>query len=175
MGHSVVAPKQPRKYTGTTDGAATGKRAGMTQFVKEIAALSDGALWDNGTWVVRPMRGKTSLSVHATGRAVDLSYRKMATKGKPNGRQHAEKVIDFLVTNWRYLHIEAILDYFPQPHGRGWRCDRQAWQNYTSKTITGAPGGDWIHVELGPKFADNAEEYKTRFANLRAGTTPPDA
>ena len=175
MGHSVVAPKKKRKYTGTSDGAAAGKRAGMTQFVKEIVALSDGALWDNGTWVVRSKMGKTSLSVHATGRAVDLSYRKMETKGKPNGRQHAEKVIDFLVTNWRYLHIEAILDYYPQPHGRGWRCDREAWQNYTRKTISGAPGGDWIHVELGPKFADNAEEYKTRFANLRAGTTAPDA
>ena len=171
-----MANPKKRSYTGTTDGVATGKRAGMEEFVKQINAWSDGALWNNGTWVVRNMRGKESLSVHATGRAVDLSYRKMKTKGKPKGREHAEKVMEFLTTNWRYLHIECILDYFPGPlgHGRGWRCDREAWNNYTTKTISGVPG-DWIHVEISPKFADNAEEYKTRFANLRAGTKSPNA
>ena len=165
-----------RSYTGTKDGAATGKRAGLEEFVKEMTAWSDGALWNNGTWVVRNMRGKDSLSVHATGRAVDLSYRKVNKLGKVNGREHAEKAMDFLITNWRYLHIEAILDYFPGPlgHGRGWNCEREAWLDYKTKTISGVPG-DWIHVEIGPKFADNAEEYKTRFANLRAGTKPPDA
>jgi len=158
-----------RPYTGTKDGAAAGKRAGLEEFVRQMNAWSDGALWNNGTWVVRNMRGKESLSVHATGRAVDLSYRKLGDKGKPNGRQHAERAIEFLVANWRFLHIECILDYFPQPHGRGWRCDRAAWQNYTSKAITGAPGGDWIHVEIGPKFADDAATYKARFEQLRTG------
>jgi hypothetical protein len=158
-----------RPYTGTKGGAAAGKRAGLEEFVRQITAMSDGALWNNGTWVVRNMRGKESLSVHATGRAVDLSYRKLGNKGKPNGRKHAEGVMEFLVANWKPLHIECILDYFPQPHGRGWRCDRVAWQNYTSKTISGAPGGDWIHVEISPKFADNAEAYKRKFARLLAG------
>ena len=171
-----MANPKKRNYTGTTDGASAGKRAGLEQFVKEMNAWSDGALWNNGTWVVRNMRGKDSLSVHATGRAVDLSYRQVGKIGKPQGRPNAEKAIDFLITNWRYLHIEAILDYFPGPlgHGRGWNCEREAWLDYKTKTISGVPG-DWIHVEIGPKFADNAEEYKTRFANLRAGTKPPDA
>jgi hypothetical protein len=162
-----------RPYTGTKDGAANGKRAGLEQFVREVTALSDGALWNNGTWVVRNMRGKESLSVHATGRAVDLSYRKVGKLGKADGRKHALETLDILLANWRYLHIECVLDYFPQPHGRGWRCDRAAWQDYTSKAITGAPGGDWLHIEIGPKFADNAEEYKTRFAHIRNGTVPP--
>jgi hypothetical protein len=65
------------------------------------------------------------------------------------------------------------LDYFPQPHGRGWRCDRAAWQDYKTKAITGAPGGDWLHIEIGPKFADDAAEYKTRFEHIRNGTVPP--
>ena len=158
-----------RPYTGTKDGAAAGKRAGLEELVRQMNSWSDGALWNNGTWVVRNMRGKESLSVHATGRAVDLSYRKLGDKGKPNGRQHAERAIEFLLANWKFLHIECILDYFPQPHGRGWRCDRGTWQNYASKTITGAPGGDWIHVEIGPKFADDAATYKARFEQLKSG------
>jgi len=170
-----MANPKKRNYTGTTDGASAGKRAGLEEFVKQMNAWSDGALWNNGTWVVRNMRGKDSLSVHATGRAVDLSYRKLGKLGKVNGREHAEKAMDFLITNWRYLHIECILDYNVLPWGRGWNCGREAWQNYTKSTIHGAPSGDWIHVEVGPKFADNAEEYKTRFANLRAETKPPHA
>ncbi len=169
-----MANPKKRNYTGTTDGASAGKRAGLEEFVKQMNVWSDGALWNNGTWVVRNMRGKDSLSVHATGRAVDLSYRKINKIGKVNGREHAEKAMDFLITNWRYLHIECILDYFPQ-FGRGWRCDRAAWQDYTKQTITGSGGGDWLHIEIGPKFADDAAEYKTRFANLRAGMKPPDA
>jgi hypothetical protein len=148
-----------RPYTGTTDGAAKGKRAGLEQFVIEVAKLSDGALWNNGTYANRPMRGKTTLSVHATGRATDMSYRKMETKGKPNGRVKALETLDILLANWRYLHIECVLDYFPQ-FGRGWRCDRAAWQDYTKQTI-------------GPKFADDAAEYKTRFEHIRNGTVPP--
>jgi hypothetical protein len=162
-----------RPYTGTKDGAAKGKRAGLEQFVIEVAKLSDGALWNNGTYVNRNMRGKTTLSVHATGRATDMSYRKMETKGKPNGRVKALETLDILLANWRYLHIECVLDYFPQPHGRGWRCDRAAWQDYKTKAITGAPGGDWLHIEIGPKFADDAAEYKTRFEHIRNGTVPP--
>ena len=160
-----------RPYTGSTDGAAKGKRAGLEEFVKQITHLSDGALWNNGTWVVRNMRGKESLSVHATGRAVDLSYRKMGNKGKANGREEAIKVMEFLTANWKRLHIECILDYWSQ-FGRGWRCDRAAWQDYTKQTITGSGGGDWIHVEIGPKFADDAATYKARFQELKTGQAP---
>ena len=164
-----------RPYTGTKDGAASGKRAGLEQFVREIVKVSDGALWNNGTWVVRNMRGKESLSVHATGRAVDLSYRKVGKLGKVDGRKHAEAMIEFLIANAKRLQIECILDYFPQPHGRGWRCDRGTWQNYTIKTISGAPGGDWIHVEISPKFADDAQAYIDRFAAIAAGKQEVDA
>jgi len=59
-----------------------------------------------------------------------------------------------------------ILDYFPVPHGRGWRCDRQAWTKYTRHTITSAPGGDWIHVEISPKMADSPQAVRAAFAKL---------
>lgn len=161
---------KPRKYTGTSDGPATGKRLGTEEFVRQVAELSNGVLWNNGTWVVRNMRGKEALSVHATGRAVDMSWRKVGDKGKVNGRERAQAVIDLLIANANYLKIECVLDYFPEPHGRGWRCDRQAWQNYSSRTIGGAPGGDWYHIEIAPMFADDPAQYKKRFDVLKGNS-----
>ena len=159
-----------RKYTGTSDGPAPGKRAGLEEFVKQVATLSGGALWNNGTWVVRNMRGKESLSVHATGRAVDMSWRKLGNKGVANGRGHARRTINRLVANADLLQIECILDYFPDPHGRGWRCDRESWQTYTRPTISGAPGGDWFHIEIAPTYADDAAAYKRLFQQLTPET-----
>lgn len=157
-----------RPYTGTKDGIAKGKRAGTEQWVKEIGQLSGGALWNNGTWGVRDVRGQDGvLSVHATGRAMDLSYRKTITKGVRNGRQETMKVLRLIVPNAELLGIECILDYYPQPWGRGWRCDRNAWQRYTRKTISGAPGGDWLHVEISPAYADNPELVTQAFQKLR--------
>jgi hypothetical protein len=151
---------KPRKYTGTSDGPAKAKRPGTEQFVREVCALSGGALWNNGTWVVRNMQGKTSLSVHATGRAMDLSWR-----GKSNGRKHAERIMDTLVANNQLLDVEMILDYW-EGFGRGWRCDRQQWQVYDKPTITGAPGGDWIHVEISPRMADTPHRVTAAFAKV---------
>lgn len=158
-----------RKYTGTSDGPTTAKRAGTEQWVREVIALSEGALWNNGTFNgVRDMKGKPGqMSVHSTGRAADLSYRKMPNKGKPGGRKHALRVMRILVDNATLIGLEAILDYFPQPHGRGWRCDRASWQRYTKKTISGAPGGDWIHCEISPAYADNPELVRRSFRQLR--------
>jgi hypothetical protein len=157
-----------RPYTGTKDGISKGKRAGTEQWVKEISRLSGGALWNNGTWGVRDIRGTPGvLSVHATGRAMDLSYRKTGDKGVPKGRQETMKILRLIVPNAELLGIECILDYFPQPWGRGWRCDRNAWQRYTRKTISGAPGGDWLHIEISPTYADNPELVRQAFAQLR--------
>ena len=160
-----------RPYTGTKDGIAKGKRAGTELWVKEIGALSGGALWNNGTWGVRDIRGTPGvLSVHATGRAMDLSYRKTGNKGVPKGRQETMKVLRLIIPNAELLGIECVLDYFPQPWGRGWRCDRDAWQRYTRKTISGASGGDWLHVEISPLYADNPEIVTRAFQQLQQKT-----
>jgi hypothetical protein len=156
-----------REYTGTRDGVAAGQRAGLEEFVKQVEKLSGGALWNNGTWVVRNMRGKESLSVHATGRAVDLSWRKLGTKGVANGRGQARRTINQLVANADLLQIECVLDYFPDAHGKGWRCDRGTWQVYSKPTISGAPGGDWYHVEISPAMADSPQKVVDAFASLR--------
>ena len=101
---------------------------------------------------------------------MDLSYRKTGNKGVPKGRQETMKVLRLIIPNAELLGIECVLDYFPQPWGRGWRCDRDAWQRYTRKTISGAPGGDWLHVELSPLYADNPEIVTRAFQQLQQKT-----
>lgn len=155
-----------KTYTGNSDGLAAGERPGLTELVKHLVYLSDGALWNNGTFVNRPKRGSESLSVHATGRAVDLSYRKTPTKGVRNGRVVAEHIADFLVRHSDELGIELVLDYFPKPHGRGYNWTRGTWQKYTKPTIHGAPDGDWLHVELSPQWANSKQKVRESFLKL---------
>jgi len=156
-----------RPYTGNRDGDARKARPGLVEFVKTIEQITDYALWNNGMYVYRDMRGKPgTMSVHSTGRATDLSYRKIGRKGRRNGRKIAEWLCEFLTKNADVLGIELVLDYFPEPHGRGWRCDRGTWQNYTKPTIGGAPKGDWLHIELSPKMADDVQLVREAFGGL---------
>ena len=156
-----------RPYTGNKDGAAKGLRPGMKVFIEEVIKLGNGAFWNNGDFGIRTMRGKESLSVHATGRAVDFSYRNMGKgKGVPNGRREAVRMCKLLVTNADLLGLEALFDYFPAPHGRAWMCDRDAWSNYKKETIHGAPKGDWLHAELSPEMADSPAKVREAFAKL---------
>jgi hypothetical protein len=160
-----------RKYTGNTDGAAKGRRAGLTVFINEIVRLSDKGLWNNGDWGVRNMKGKQSLSVHATGRAVDLSYRFMPntkdasnTKGKQAGRAVALQWCKILTQHADALGLEMIIDYFPEPYGRAWQCSRNGWVKYERKMVEGAPKGDWLHCEISPAMADDPAAMKAAFA-----------
>jgi hypothetical protein len=159
---------------GNSDGPAAGPRAGMNEFIKQIIHHSDGALFNNGAYGRRDMRGKPgSLSVHATGRAVDMSYRGSAQRPKAN-RKNALAFINKLVANANVLGIEIVMDYFPAPHGRAWRCDRQEWKKYTKPTIGGAPGGDWFHIEITPQAADSVIFVKAAFLKV-FGEIPPKA
>jgi hypothetical protein len=165
----VTSKAQPgvpgaRDYIGNSDGPAKGKRAGTEEWVKQAIKYSNGACWNNGTYGQRDVKGKPgTMSVHATGRAMDLSYRKTDTKGVAQGRQAAKAFLDVVVANANKLGVQMIIDYWPTPFGRAWRCDRQAWKAYETKTVSGAPGGDWLHVELSPAMADNPEAVKTIF------------
>lgn len=154
------------KYTGNKDGDAGRCRAGTKEFIKHVIYLSEGALWNNGDYASRPMRGKSSLSVHATGRAVDLSYRKMPKKGIRGGRKMGKHVADFLARHADVLGVECVLDYWPAPYGRGFRWDRGSWQEYGEPTIHGAPKGDWLHVELAPEWADSPNKVRQSFLKV---------
>ena len=157
-----------RPYTGF-DGNAAGKRAGLERFVQLTIAHFDNGVWNNGTWSVRNMKNdalKTPKpSVHGTGRAADLSWRKTGSKGFGDYAT-ACQVVDFWVANAELFLIEEIHDYWPAPHGRGWRCDKAVWTNYKKPSIGSTPGGDWFHVEIAPKYADDPGYYEQAFVNL---------
>lgn len=151
-----------RPYTGY-DKTASGKRAG---FEKLIDLLEDHfGLWNNGTYGVRTKRGKSDLSVHATGRAGDLSWRGSPYRGSGN-YQDAVRMMDFLVDNADVLEIEAVFDYYPNPWGRGWKCDRNTWSVYDKKAFSGTPGGDWVHIEISDRYADDPAYYDRVIGDL---------
>jgi len=91
------------------------------------------------------------MSVHATGRAVDIG--------------HADpKVLDtvfmYLVAHADELHLEEVHQYnYKAPKatkawGRGFRCSRADKNNgikeWTATDNGGTPGGMWIHYEVAP-------------------------
>lgn len=155
-----------KKYTGY-DGDAKGRRAGTSKLIQWILFLNAGKFRNLGSWGVRDMRGKPGHpSVHSTGRAFDIGFKNY---------EDACALIDFLVRNWEALGIEMVADYYPRPFGRTWRVDRQGWKVYDKKTIAGAPGGKWLHVEVSPEVADDAAYFDEVFKCLLApakGHTP---
>jgi hypothetical protein len=155
-----------RPYTGTSDGVAKARRAGMDEWIKQAIAASDDTLNNLGSYMVRDQKGhKGVLSVHSTGRAVDLGF---------TNRKAALKFINTVARNANDLGVECILDYFPKPFGRGWRCNRQRWKRYVKRTIAGAPGGRWAHFEITPQAADSVIFVKAAFLKV-FGEIPPKA
>jgi hypothetical protein len=154
------------KYTGF-DGNVKAKRPAMEAWIKN--ALTYSQLKNLGSWVVREQRSSGAVnhagipSVHGTGRAVDIGF-----SGVENGRAKCERLLELLTTNFETLGVEMILDYYPKPFGRGWRVDRKTWQTYTKATIAGAPGGNWIHVEVTPKLLETVAGVNSAWTLLTA-------
>jgi len=163
----------------------TGPLAGTVEWVKQANLPRGGALWNNGHYVMRNIRGTGSdtkrgqISNHARGVAMDLSYRHLPAnrKGIPNGRIKTLTWLNTVLDNYQLLGVQCVLDYAPADFGRGWRVDRveglpkkahnhQAWVSYARPTIHGAPGGDWLHIEITLGMANNAERVKTAFAEV---------
>jgi hypothetical protein len=156
--------------------------AGTIEWVKQAELTSGGAVWNNGHYVMRNIRGSDTggkrgiISNHARGVAMDLSYRRIEARklGVPNARIKALTWLNTVLDNWELLGVQCVLDYFPEPHGRGWRVDRvdalppkahnvQAWVKYMKPTITGAPGGDWFHIEITLGMANNPDRVRAAF------------
>ena len=171
----MAAAKAPkgRPYTGF-NGLAGGTSSGLQMLIRRLEKETDKGLWSNGAWGIRDMKGKPGQpSVHSCGRAVDMSYRDMKDgRGKPNYRPQAQKVIDLLVASADAIGLELVIDYFPHPWGRAWRCDRNRWRKYDGRTVSGAPGGDWYHLEISPAMAANPEGMKAAL-DKAFGTNPP--
>jgi hypothetical protein len=164
-----------KPYTAASAPVVTAALPGTTQWVKEAEHYSGGALWNNGTFVNRDIRGKPGqISNHARGIAMDLSFRRMEAtkKGVPNGRARSLQFINACIAHWETLGLMLIIDYWPADWGRSWRCDRafadpkKAWRKAEVKTFTGAPGGDWWHVEITPELANDPTKVKQAFTRV---------
>ena len=149
-----------RTYTGF-NGNSKGKLPGTEAFKDTIVFLNNKRITNMGTWVVRNMNNPgnpNKPSIHGTGRAMDLGY---------TDRAAGLALIDFLVKHSEDFEVEEIHDYSFEggKFGRGWRCDRMAWKVYDKPTI-GSPNGKWVHVELSPKFANDAKLVGDTFARI---------
>lgn len=159
-----------RRYTGW-DGNIKRPLPSMGSFIDHCVFLTGGGLWNNGSWGTRDQRGKKGVpSVHGTGRAVDLSWRRTAAgsgrRGFGNWAQAAE-FAQFLVDHSDLLQIELIIDYHPKPFGRAYRCDRPPeWLNYAKPTVSQAPNGDWLHIEISPTAAADPTFYPRAFKQV---------
>lgn len=143
-----------RPYTGNSDGAVDAPLPGMDEIIRQCVKYANGALWNDGSWGIRDMRGKPgSLSVHATGRAWDASNR-MSEKHQQANRKSALAFINALVTNANELGVEMIIDYAVKDFGRAWQCTRQAWKKYDVQTVEHGGSGDWFHIEHSPAFVN---------------------
>jgi hypothetical protein len=167
-----------RPYTGLADPVRGRRRVGLERFVAMIVEESSGRVWNNGTLAVRSVRGGSGLSVHATGRAVDLSRRGMGDHRRGCDRATLVRLVDVLVDHAELIGLELVVDYETSPHGRGWKCDRDAWRVYDRATVGGggAPWADWIHVEISPERADSTvwvDDLRPAIAAVFGATTPP--
>lgn len=145
-----------RPYTGNTD-PTKGARPGTIRFQETMVFLF--GMKNLGIYANRPVRGGSSLSVHATGRACDLG----------GTSEQIIAAIKFLEGHADKLGIEEIHDYGnrykPGQHGAGWRCDRNAWKIYDKPTI-GSPGAAWVHYEISPDMADNPTKVDAAFKSI---------
>jgi hypothetical protein len=136
------------KYVGAGNTPSTGPTSGIETWKRYVLGRWGGM--DLGSFGVRTMRGSTtSLSVHAVGRAWDWRY---ADPGP--GRAAADEAIDFGITNFETLGIQAVHDYV---NCTIWRCDRSGrgpgWKEQEPGNGMGDPSAAWLHWEVHPDAA----------------------
>lgn len=141
---------------------------GTSEWARQATVRSDGSLWNNGTFVVRDVRGKPGIiSNHARGLAMDLSYRWQAQKnlGRQDGRKVSLAFIVKLLDNADALGIQLLIDYALR---RSWKCDRGTWQAGNFEE------GDWYHIEIDPTIGNDAAMAKACWVSV-FGVSPQQA
>jgi hypothetical protein len=167
-----------RKYTGNSDGVSkTGKAqpgaallvkyCGIRWGFKNLGIFANRRM-NNAAAAADPKNPKW-LSVHATGRAVDIGY---------TNRKVAVQAWDWFIANTAALGIEEIHDYAfdpdgagkGKPWGRGYRCSRgegaKGVKIFTATDNAGTPGGKWLHVELSPEMAGDAAKFEAAWKSI---------
>jgi hypothetical protein len=141
-----------------------GKLAGTEKFV-DLCKRRWG-FTNLGTWVVRNMRGKKTLSVHSLGVAGDIGYPKTR-----DGRRKAKEAWDWFIEHSEALGLCELHDYAYGDFGRGWRCSRGEGQKgvvvyKNEKESAGSIGGAWLHFELEMDLAKDAKALEAAWRAL---------
>jgi hypothetical protein len=139
-----------KPYTVNAAPVVTRPLAGMDLWIRRAVRHSDKSLWNNGSWIIREIKGKPgTISNHAKGVAVDLSYRYNSSTNA--GRKKSMPYINKLLQNADTLGIQLVIDY---GLNRSWKCDRGTW-------IRGKfASGDWYHIEVDPVICNSPELAK---------------
>ena len=149
-------------YPVTTPG--TSKLAGTEKFV-DLCKRRYPSFTNLGTWVVRNMRGKKTLSVHSLGVAGDVGYSKTR-----EGRRQAKELWDWLIEHSEALGLCELHDYAFGDYGRGYRCSRGEGQKgvkiFTATDNAGSIGGAWLHFELEMDLAKDAKALEAAWRAL---------
>ena len=157
-----------KPYIVTKQPVVTKPLMGTSEWARQATVHSDGSLWNNGTFVVRDVRGKPGIiSNHARGLAMDLSYRWQSQKnlGRQDGRKISLAFIVKLLDNADALGIQLVIDYALK---RSWKCDRGSWQ------ASNFEQGDWYHIEIDPTIANDAALAKACWVSV-FGVSPQQA
>ena len=146
---------------------STGPTPGIENWKSYVLGRWPGGI-DLGTWGVRNIRGGTTLSVHAVGRAWDWRY---ANPGP--GRAAAEEAMAFTIDNHELLGIQAIHDYVGC---RIWRSSRggsgPAWKPQKPGNGMGERWASWLHFEVHPDSALHALDAAAVLAGGGLGHEP---
>jgi murein L,D-transpeptidase YcbB/YkuD len=169
-----------REYTGF-DKFADAKRPGLEALVAAMQDASGAQVWNNGTLGRRKKRGAenshkmSGWSIHSTGRAADISRRNY--HGRPGcTRADMLRVAEWLVAVADDIGLEYLADYeFSDggAAGRGWRCDRDAWQTYRPGVIKGGGSGDWLHLEISNEKAESTDWVDSVMVSFPLGKHVP--
>jgi hypothetical protein len=126
-----------------------GKRYGMSYMGGLVVRVMRSAPASVQKLAPTDPRCKPYMSVHASGRAVDVGS---------NDPKILASVFEYLVNNADELFIEEVHQYnFKAPGaskawGRGFRCSRankdRGIVNWDAKNNGGTPGGMWLHYEV---------------------------
>ena len=135
------------------DSVADGPRPGLEGLVRAVELATGRRVWNLGTWVVRNKRRPDgtdlgTTSVHATGRAADLSRRAMDGRRIGCDRATFAQLLDNLADQADRIGLQALIDYEGK---RVWRCDRAAWRTANVQRL------DAAHLELDPQHADTTD------------------
>ncbi len=143
-----------KPYTVNAAPVVTRPLAGMDLWLSRCIRHSDNSLWNNGSWIIREIKGKTRHDLQPfkrRGSRLVLQVAIEKNRGRQDGRRVSLAYMNKLLQNADTLGIQLVIDY---ALNRSWKCSRGTWIRGTFES------GDWWHVEVDPVICNSPELAK---------------